>query len=347
MKHRFYPFFVALLIMGAFCCYGQAPATQSLSFFQLLEKESPASLSITITSNFQQLISNKFEEEYQPASLSWVSDSGDSLFFDLKVKTRGNSRKEICFFPPLKINLKKSQLKAKSLNPNFEKYKLVTQCKWGSIYEKYLIKEYLSYKVMEQAYPFAFKVRMVNLLFRDVKSNGKVKEREQIGFIIESEEEFAERLGGKMAERSKSGFHHMERKIALQMAFCQYMIGNTDWAMPNLHNVNIIKVPEYQKLIPVPYDFDYAGLVDTDYAVVHSSLSIKDVRTRLYLGPSCTEEEILELIELMKASKERVIGCISDCELLDDKEKKRMTGYLESFFSELENESRMKRVLDY
>lgn len=325
--------------------HGQ-PITDSLSIFSLMEKIESEALSVTIKSNFQRLISKKFNEEYQPAVLSFVGPNGDSLNFDIKIKTRGNSRKSICFYPPLKIKFRKKQLQNQALLP-FNKYKLVTQCKPGSTYEEYILKEYLTYKLMEKAYPYAFKVKMLNITYLDVRNNGKVKEKQQIGFLIENEAELGRRYNARVIERSKSGFHHLERKLALHMSLFQYMIGNTDWAMPNLHNMKVLKVPEYTKLVPLPYDFDYCGLVNTDYAVVHENLSIKSVRQRLYVGPSFAENEVDALIEAFADRKQDVLDCVNHFELLDERERKKMLNYLTEFFEELDNSKRMKRVLNY
>ncbi len=339
--------FFLILLFGLQIGFGNAQqSSDSLTIFSLLESMPDDALSITITSNFQKLISNKHKEEYQPATIMFRQPDGDSLLFDVKVKTRGNSRKEICFYPPLKIKFKKSSLNAQGLLPT-NKYKLVTQCKSGSVYERYALKEYLTYKVMEEVYPYYFKVRMLKITFRDIRNNGKVRENQRLGFIIESEEEMARRYNARMIDRSKSGFHHLEREMALHMALSQYLIGNTDWAMPNLHNMKVLKVPEYQKLVPVPYDFDYSGLVDTDYAVVHESLSIKNVKDRLYIGPSCEEKEVNDLIGIFQEVKTKVIDSIQSFETLEKNERKKMSSYLEDFFEDLENEKRMRRILKY
>jgi hypothetical protein len=321
-------------------------SSDSLSIFSLLDKMDEEALSVTIKSNFQRLITRKFKEEYQAATFSFVGPDGDSIQFDIKIKTRGNSRKQICFYPPLKMKFKKSSLREEGLLP-FDKYKLVTQCKPGSTYEEYIMKEYLTYKLMEQTYPYAFKVRMLDITYIDERNNGKIKEQKRLGFIIESEEELAQRYNAHVIERSKSGFHHLERIPALQMSLSQYMIGNTDWAMPNLHNMMVLKVPEYEKLVPLPYDFDYCGLVDTDYAVVHESLSIKDVKERLYIGPSCEEREALALMKEFLGRKQAILDCINSFEMLDERERRKMVSYLADFFEALESENLMKRVLNY
>ena len=63
------------------------------------------------------------------------------------------------------------------------------------------------------------------------------------------------------------------------------MIGNTDWSVPNQHNCKVLSGMniEHSDLgTIVPYDFDYSGLVDADYAVPYEGLALESVRERRY-----------------------------------------------------------------
>ena len=53
----------------------------------------------------------------------------------------------------------------------------------------------------------------------------------------------------------------MDRELFLKMEFFQYMIANTDWSLSNKHNLELVKVPARDKVIALPYDFDYSGFV--------------------------------------------------------------------------------------
>ena len=65
----------------------------------------------------------------------------------------------------------------------------------------------------------------------------------------------------------------------------QYMIGNTDWSVSAFHNIKRIFRDDSTSLpIAVPYDFDYAGAIASHYAAPHESLSITNVRQRLFRG---------------------------------------------------------------
>jgi hypothetical protein len=55
----------------------------------------------------------------------------------------------------------------------------------------------------------------------------------------------------------------------------QYMIGNTDWYVNTRHNIDI-----YQKkdgaLIPVAFDFDFAGVINMPYAMPSREIPIRE-----------------------------------------------------------------------
>lgn len=54
-----------------------------------------------------------------------------------------------------------------------------------------------------------------------------------------------------------------DRKTMTRVAIFEYMIGNTDWSVPNNHNIELVFSRDNPALMPyaVPYDFDYCGLV--------------------------------------------------------------------------------------
>ena len=63
------------------------------------------------------------------------------------------------------------------------------------------------------------------------------------------------------------------------MSVFQYMVGNTDWSMVRFHNVEVSRTPR-GVYVPVPYDFDWTGLVSTRYARPNEGLGIRSVRQR-------------------------------------------------------------------
>ena len=63
----------------------------------------------------------------------------------------------------------------------------------------------------------------------------------------------------------------------------QYSIGNTDRSIPGRHNIQMVKSKDstISKPFVIPYDFDYAGIVNTSYAVPDKNLGIESVTERV------------------------------------------------------------------
>lgn len=331
---------ISLLIVCSFLFFGLF--SQS-SFFESLplDEENPVEFNLTV--DFKTIIKKKENEQYYKANLSTrLSGAVDSVNWAVKVKTRGNMRKNICYFPPLKLNLKKSDLEHIGLNSALDKYKLVLQCFGNQNSINYLIKEYLAYRIYETVTPNCFRVKPIKVNVLDTE-NGEVLYH-LAGLIIESEEEVAHRLAGKIVDRTNASFNIMDRESRLVMAMFQYLIGNTDWYAGNLHNLKLIKLPEIARVVPLPYDFDYSGLVAAHYAVPNKLVPIKSVLERYYLGASCTESELEEVSRLFFDRKEVIFSTIKDCPLINDKLKSVTLKYIERFYTTLENPKKAARA---
>ena len=67
------------------------------------------------------------------------------------------------------------------------------------------------------------------------------------------------------------------------MSIFQYMIGNLDWSVLKSHNIALFR-REDGTIIPLPFDFDYSGLVNAEYAVPPKALHLYSIRVRKYRG---------------------------------------------------------------
>ena len=88
--------------------------------------------------------------------------------------------------------------------------------------------------------------------------------------------------------------------------------------------------------IVVPFDFDYSGLINTYYATPVESLGIESVQERLYLGPCRSEDVFLEGLKEFSDRKEEFYKIINEFPYLNNKSKKEMIVYLESFFGDFD-----------
>lgn len=287
---------------------------------------------VLILTDLKQLIKGKYEEAYQPALIAWHQADTASGVWSVKLRARGNRRKDVCYLPPIKLNFDQDTLAFLDYQP-FDKIKVVTQCRASSGYADYLLKEYLAYRLYNILTPASFRVRLVKLTMKDV-NDGNTEEMYSI--FLEPEEELDARLNAEPVELSTTYFVHLESKEADRLALFQYMIGNTDWNVNNLHNLITIKVPETRKLTPIPYDFDYSGLVGTNYAVPHESLPIHRVQERYHKGQSIDKAELDALIEEFSALVPQFLSAIEEIERYDARCANEARRYLKPFFDMLE-----------
>jgi len=294
-------------------------------------------LRIEIEFDYRDFLQMKYQDTSLQASLS-VFDR-DSLLYSttVKIKARGQSRRKICFFPPFELNFKKSDPDA-VYTGEMNKLKVVTQCKNNEVNQQYLIKEYLCYKMLNLLTDYSLKVRIVEIKFTD--SAGKVKPYTNYGFILETHGHFAERIsafpveimGIRMKQTDYDAFH--------LMTLFQFMIGNTDWDIPSLHNIKLYKLQDFLKPNPVPvtYDFDYAGLVNADYAVPHVRFGTTSVRERVYMGYCIPYNDFQTVFKHFLDKEEQFYGLVNNCEWLEKYNKTDMVRYMGEFFAIIKNQ---------
>ncbi len=310
-----------------------------LSLFDYFyEQQGPLPV-LKLETDWKLLVRNKLSEEYQPGILSFQGPDGHPVDLEILARARGNTRKEVCLFPPLRIKAAKRGLNNHRFNPE-SKLKLVLPCEDGKSNAEYLLREALAYRLFEAVYPIHYRTKLVELY---AWQDGREK-YSFYAFLVEEEDEFAARLNGKRVKKSRVNTIDLERDEYVKMCFFQYMIANTDWSAPNGHNLELLKLPDREKLVAIPYDFDYAGFVDTDYAIPRSSIPIENVTQRYFLGKYVTEEEALECARYYLSKKEKLLQICSSFDLLRDKARDSAIESLSGFFEMLEDEEMVRQT---
>ena len=326
-----------LLLAWATYVMPSAQISTSQSFFTQWSSESDSILQWTIETDLKELLRNRDKEVYQAAKLTYKASEGQQMNWDINIRSRGNTRKTVCAYAPLKMKFKKSDLKSKGFHP-FNKLKIVNQCKTGQSCASYLLKEFIIYRMYNLISPYSYRAHLVKIHYKDVN-------RERSGWsiyaiLLEPDKDLERRLAAVEIKREESSPHHLANQAFRRMAIFQYMIGNTDWSVGNLHNLKIFKVPEERKVVPIPYDFDYAGLVNTYYAVPHESLPIEKVTQRLYRGPNCNNGESRAYIRFFLEKEEQIMDYCNGLVFLAPKDKKELINYLKDFFRFIERQAK-------
>lgn len=254
----------------------------------------------------------------------------------IRLKSRGNFRKNQCYFPPIYLNFKTDPIGNIHLE-GIRKIKMVTHCNTSKTYSSYILKEYLVYKLYNQLTDFSFRVKLVDINYKDTGKKGR--NYEQFGFLIEPLESLTKRTESRVIDpRLVRGVNVIPEQADI-VALFQYMIGNTDWLFKEGHNMKYVKSAHFfsEKVTPVPYDFDFSGFVNTHYSFPQEWTSIETVKEREYLG-YCREDEpnYQATIDLFISKKAAMYSVVSNFNYLSSKERKYLIRYLDDFFYELE-----------
>lgn len=301
-----------------------ANATQSLSLLESFQTEDV--LDITISTNFERILADMRLEDYQPATLSY-KNNGELLNWDIKLKQRGKFRRRSCEMPPLKLNFSKKDLEQEGLK-DFDKMKLVTYCMDDGAGRENILKEYLAYKLYNELTPYSFKVQLVRVTYVDTeKSMRKIK---RFGFLIESTSELEARLGSTELEAIGVSPDAMNEKQAALAAEFQYLIGNADWNTIMMHNVKLLQKTADAPVVLVPYDFDFAGLVNAPYAIPNRNVGQTSIQQRVYMGQH--PEQRAAMNDYFQAKKRALYDVIDNFQYLSWDVQEEMTTYLDSYF---------------
>ncbi len=306
-------------------------------------------LQISISAPLENISRARDSDEYFAGNLEYIDDSDTLQKLNVRLRARGNFRRrdDICGFPPLRLNFAKKEL-AGTLFEGQDKLKLVTHCQSNSPrYEQLVLREYLAYKMLQVLTPNSFAVRLLKISWHDTADNDKPIER--YGFLIEDDDLLAARIRLATVDVSHAFAAQLDRDQASLVGIFQYMIGNTDFSMlrgPDgecCHN--IVQMQQGESLLPVPYDFDYAGMVNAPYAEPNPKLKIRSVRTRLYRGRCQHNSLIKESLKAFRDAEDEIFDLIESQEGMTDATRRAVSRYIEGFYDDIGSAKRVDKQL--
>ncbi len=307
------------------------PKAQESIFDALVREEV---LEITIATDLKALVEDRRTDDYLEAMLTFADEQERQMVFPVELQWRGKFRRRVCDFPPVKLKFPKKELEARGLNKTFNDLKLVTHCIDDKTEgNENLLREYLAYQLYQTLTPHSYRVQLVKITYEDAKGNTASIKR--YGFLIEDTDEMAARLGGVELEQMNTSPDSILVKDEHIMALFQYMIGNADWSTMMLRNVKLVKL-ESGYSIPVPYDFDFSGLVNASYAIPQSDIGLYSIRDRKYLGNPFEKESLREDLGYFLARKSILLSQVKAFKLLSGKARADILAYLETFFDSVE-----------
>jgi hypothetical protein len=293
----------------------------------------------TFTTDIKKLRTEKKVPVWQPANIKMKFDDSTEITEEINVQCRGIDRKKNCDIAALMLNFKTPTSPKLSF---LKKLKLVGGCSSSKSDEELLLKEFLAYKIYNFLSVMSFRVRLLHINYRDSKERNK--SYSQYAFLIEDMKDVAERNNCVEKKNTIYGYDAANRQQFNMVCLFQYMIGNTDWSIRQYHNIKLM-IPKNDTLATpyvIPYDFDYAGIVDAPYAVPNDGLGITSVTERLYRGFARTPDELQMNIDVFKEKKDAIMFYLANFNLLNERVKKSMIKYLESFFQTIDNKKSIR-----
>ncbi len=291
--------------------------------------DSDAMLNISLRFDVTEYMRRKPEDDYMDAVITIYHSQGDSVSYEIKLRSRGVSRREMCSFPPIRLNFEKTNTIYGDID-SMKNIKVVTHCNTAKVFEDYILKEYLAYRLYNYVTDYSFRVRLLKIYYIDTGKKGRSVTR--YGFIIEPVNLLEQRLGVFEVENVPVKYYDLIPDELDRMSIFQFMIGNPDWQILSYHNIKIVKEREKAKAIAIPYDFDYSGFVNASYALPAQALNIDNVRQRVHLGACRPDTTYKRILKEFEANREDFFKEIERCEVLDDKARRYITDYIEGFY---------------
>ena len=270
--------------------------------------------------------------------------SWDTLKTMLRVS--GNHRRQNCYFPPLKLKLKKKATKGTMLEGT-TKLKLVLPCLLQRDKNDLVVKEFMAYKLYEVISPYHFKTRLANIDFEEEKGS-RIKQHHLKAILKEDIDKVAQRHDGNASTRKVHPLQQDDRN-SLENALFQYLIGNTDFSTRGGHNQKLLFVDK--KYVSIPYDFDMSGLVNAPYAAVSGlanlNSTITEVTQRVYKGFKRDDAMLQEVRQKFIASKEEILAVIDGLQQYfeDPGQFKKSKDFIRDFFEIVESDEKFEKYI--
>ena len=288
----------------------------------------------------------------RPATLTLVSPASETHAIQLSPRGLTRRLKITCTFPPLRVEFA-SKPAATSLFKGQRRLKLTTHCRTSTQHQQYVLLEYAAYRLFNVLSPHGLRARLASVDYSE--QDGRIV-TSRVGFFVEDGDDAAKRNGlveARMPPRISPS--QLDPKSAARAALFEYMIGNLDWSMragPEgdacCHNFRLMAPSATAKtgLIPVPYDFDYSGLVNAPYALPPEGFTIGSVRERRYHNYCMHNAQVLQVAAEFRAKRGELLAVLAAIPQLDEGRRRSASAYLEGFFRDIAtNQDVTRRVL--
>ena len=307
---------------------------------------SDAPIRMTIQGPMSSLVSNRSATP-RPATMTV-----DGVTYAITLTPRGITRlgRDICEFPPLRVDLTQPAPPG-SLFERQKHLKLTVFCKRSPDFQQKILLEYAAYRLYNLMTPESFRARLANIDYLDETGKPYIS---RVGFFVEDFSDVAKRNGMAQAHMGALvPLAQIDAASGARFALFEDMISNYDWSMragPKgtecCHNARLMSATPGAPLIPVPYDFDFSGLVDTSYATPPEGIPVNDVRQRDYRGYCAHQDQARAFAAQLSPRRAEFTGLFTAIPGLDPREQAKAAAFVQGFFNDLDSGKTLKSCVN-
>ncbi|MEO6433846.1 MAG: hypothetical protein ABIO29_07720 [Sphingomicrobium sp.] len=292
---------------------------------------------ITIQAPLKQLMSDRAFRGAVAGTLTDPAGAKLPAQFSLRGITRRTA--EVCDFAPLRVDFA-GPPPTGSVFSGQNKLKLVTHCKTSPGFQQKVLLEYAAYKMYNQLTERSMRARLATVDYIDGDGRPLLS---RVGFFLEDVRDIARRNElAPMRAGVRIATNWLSPPDAARYALFQHLIANHDWSMRAgpvgdkcCHNAELIGSGAPGAVIPVPYDFDFSGLVDAPYATAPDDIGISNVRQRRYRGYCVISAPAVASAAEFTQRKPAMLRALAATPGLDPRTRDRAASYLDSAFAQM------------
>lgn len=299
-------------------------------------------LEFTLTADFKAAFKSRdtLKVKTTKATLSVKDSSGNLVTIPMEISPRGHFRlrADVCNFPPIRLIFPKTGLKGTPFAGQ-EALKLGTHCRQNDKeYAEYPVREFATYEILNMITDASFKARLATVTYVQTGENEPIT---KTGLLIEDESDMSRRNNGRIQTVRGGTFADMDPQQTAMISVFAYFIGNTDWSVWSLHNVRLVATSD-GRYVPVPYDFDWSGVVWARYAKPAPQLGTKTVQERLYRGPCFTPADLAPVFAKFQENRAAIRDLYTKLPL-DDGYRRKANDYYDDFYRIIGDQRQIRR----
>lgn len=295
------------------------------------------------------LVSRNAAPGPQEATLSLQGEAPEQLRVRLSPRGIMRLKRDVCQFAPLRVEFAAAP-PGTSLFAGQSRLKLVTHCRQSEEFQQKLLLEYSAYRLFNAMTPLSHRVRLARIDYVEPDGRPLVS---RLGFFIEDIRDVGRRNGlAAFRGPARIPTDSLSAADSARVELFEYMISNYDWSLrsgpagsPCCHNALLLGPTAAGKIVPVPYDFDYSGLVDAPYATPPEVVPVRSVRQRRYRGFCAHNAQAPAAAADARSRRGALLSVFDSVPEMTAATRARAADYLAKFFDDIADDQSVARKL--